>query len=138
MLFAGSRRRALCCWGTHCSFLPVGNRGGEEMQLNIKKPVEVSGRSAGHGLVSSPCRTPPEKKQGDTSPFLRVMEPVQVGGVCVSCLLAGGARRERDSRAGTQQWGRKYPTSTLRSYCGRGKHTAVPVGDGKEKPFFRC
>lgn len=138
MLFAGSRSRALCCWGTHCPFLPVGNRGGEEMQLNIKKPVEVSGRSAGHGLVSSPCRTPPEKKPRRYFSFLETDGACSGWGWGGSCLLAGGARRERDSRAGSLQWGKKYPTSTLRSYCGRGKRTAVPVGDGKEKPFFRC
>lgn len=43
--FAGSRSRASCYPGAHHPFLAVGNQGGEETELNIKKPVEINGRS---------------------------------------------------------------------------------------------
>lgn len=58
-------REVVPCVATHHPFLPVGNWGGEEAQLNIKKPEEVSGRNAGCGLVSSPCRIPLRRKKGN-------------------------------------------------------------------------
>lgn len=77
----------------------MGNRGREETQLDIKKPVDVSRRSTGHGLVSSPCRTPLGKKKEPTSPFLRAMESVQLGaGGCPVCWLGRGQKGDR-------QWG---------------------------------
>lgn len=68
---------------------------------NIKKPVEVRGRSAGHsswfGFLTLQDISG-EKKLGDASPFLRAVESVQLG--CRGVLCVGGwVRRDRDSGA---------------------------------------
>lgn len=99
---------------------------------NIKKPLEIRGRSAHHGLISSPCRTSlGEKKQRRHFSFPESLFSLGLG---VSFVLGGDEKGQR-------QWGwepGRNPPSILRSSCGRGKPTAALGLDGKEKPFFMC
>lgn len=133
-MFAALRNCALCCPGTHRPFLPVGNQGGEETQLNIKKPVEVRRSSA---WFSWPCGTPLgfKKKKKRKRRYFSFLESDLASSTRGWGVLRvrWGMRSGRDSKAGSLQWGYKYPEILLwqgQTYC-------IACGRWKGKAFLQ-
>lgn len=130
-LFAGLGKRVLCFPGTHRPFLPVGS---QENMTKHQKALGSPWKECWPLLLvwfPHPVGHLWGKRLGDTYPFLRAVEAVQVG--CRGVLCGWGVDEK-----GQRQWGCRNPPSILRSYCGRGKPTASLGGNGREKPFFMC